>query len=235
MWIFVLIILTATIAQSVLKMSVLNRLSRTAIISGTIILTALFYRSATQYNLADLKNYLNSSATLGTLCGTIIIQELFMLVFGTIMLRRYYTGKKIRKVNFIIMLPSVLYPLSYQLSLVYLFNTISGIDYYKTNLLLATGTILLTVASAELLSRLNFRKKIEFIALFSIITIFLAMFLPVIFSGSAPTGKIITLHWNMLAGIGIIIIAVLFFTAASYYGLYIKTFQYINKIKEKMI
>ena len=118
MWIFVLIILTAAVIQSVLKMSVLNRLSRVVIIISTIILTALFYRSATQYNLSDLKNYLNSSATLSTICGAIIIQELFMLVFGTIMLRRYYTGKKIKWVNGIILLPSVLYPLSYQLFLV---------------------------------------------------------------------------------------------------------------------
>ncbi len=234
MWIFVLIILAGAITQTILKLSLLNRGYRIALICGTIILTACFYRQATQYNLADLRNYLNSETTLNTLCGVVIIQELLTLVFGTILLRRYFTDKKIKKFHYIVLLPSVLYPLSYQLFLVYLFNTRSGIDYLKTNLLLCAITVICTVAAAEFLSKLSLQRKIEFIALSSVITISLAMFLPVIFAGGAPSGEIIVLNLNMIKGAGLILGLILLFSLASYYDIYSKIIEHIkiNQTKE---
>ena len=234
MWIFVLIILAGAITQTMLKVSLLNRGYRIALICGTIVLTAFFYRQATQYNLADLRNYLNSETTLNTLCGAVIIQELLTLVFGTILLRRYFTNKIIKKIHYIVLLPSVLYPLSYQLLLVYLFNTRSGIDYLKTNLLLCAVAVICTIAASEFSSKLSLQRKIEFIALSSVITISLAMFLPVIFAGGAPGGEIIVINLNMIKGAALILGLVLLFSIASYYDIYSKIIKHIkiNQTKE---
>ncbi len=230
MWIFILIILAGAITQTILKVSLINRGYRIALICGTIVLTAFFYRQATQYNLADLRNYLNSETTLNTLCGAVIIQELLTLVFGTILLRRYFTDKKIKKIHYIVLLPSVLYPLSYQLLLVYLFNTRSGIDYLKTNLLLCAVAVICTIAASEFLSKLSLQRKIEFIALSSVITISLAMFLPVIFAGGAPGGEIIVINLNMIKGASMIFVLILLFSLASYYDIYSKIIKHIKII-----
>lgn len=141
--------------------------------------------------------------TLSTVCAAVIIQEALVLLFGTILLRRHYLGMKIPWYGYAVLLPSGLYPAGMFFLLVWGFNTFSGIGFIWSAIGLTAGTALLTVILTEL-PRLLIKEPeqmVQTVAMPGLAQIALAMFLPVILSGRAPSGSLVTFDIKSAAGI----------------------------------
>ena len=185
MWLFILLILFGAYLQTIIKLSIFNKIFRW----GSVLLLTLpvlfMYSKAAQTNLKDFNFLMSNLNTLNTICVLVIVQEALVLIFGSILLRRYYLGKKLHFWYYAVLLPSSLFPISSFMGIVYLFNTYSGMSFQAIAIWFILGISIITGGLAELISWLNKDQEqlIQWAALTSLVQIFIAMFLPVILGG----------------------------------------------------
>ena len=223
---FILLILIGAFLQTVFRISLLPRTARITITILLIASVALFYKIAASYNLKDLTTFFENKNTLASVCFIVIVQEITALVSGAIFLRKNIVGEKLRFYNYIALLPSLLFMLGQFLLLIYVFNTISGINYFYGSLGCGAILMLTTIISCEISQLFTFEQLLKLNFSSSLIMIFLAMFLPVILTNSVPKTSYIAVNIKMLYG--------LIFVAAMVTALALIT-PIIKKIKYKFI
>ncbi len=224
MWLFILLILFGAYLQTIIKLSVLNRVFRW----GSVLLFTLpvlfMYSQAAQINLKDFNFLMSDLNTLSTICVLVIIQEALVLVFGAMLLRRYLLEKQLHFWYYTVLLPSCLFPVICFAGIVYLFNTYSGMSFQGVAFWFIFGMFIVTGGLAELLSWLMKDKEqlIQWTALSSLVQIFIAMFLPVVFGGKAPGGDLVKLNVSMVAGVAFILLTTAIFTVLAHLGMWQK-------------
>ena len=182
------------------------------------------YSQAARINLKYFNFLMSNLNTLSTICVLVIVQEALVLIFGSILLRRYYLGKKLHFWYYAVLLPSSLFPISCFVGIVYLFNTYNGMSFQEISIWFVLGVSIITGGLAELISWLNKNQEqlIQWAALTSLVQIFIAMFLPVVLGGKAPSGYLVKFDINMLAGVAFILLMTALFTVLAYLGIWEK-------------
>ncbi len=226
MWFFILLILVGAYFQTILRLTLIKRLYRIIIIFSLTILTMLFYKDATLYNLKDLNIFLQNSNTLATICIIVVAQELISLIFGAILLRKKFINQKYKLYDCIALMPSGLFPIGHFLLIIYIFNRYSGINYFYSNLITALSVVILSVILSEIFRCFSFENKIKINVMNSFAMISIAMFLPIVLNSSIPETNYILIDINMFYGLMTITISVVIFALLS---------PFIKNIKTKLI
>jgi hypothetical protein len=222
MWLFVLIILAGAYLQTVIKLSILNRAFRWAGILLFTLPVLFLYSRAAEINLKDFNSLMSNPELLNTICILVIVQEAVVLLFGAVLLRRYYLKKKIHFWYYVVLVPSGIFPVICFLGMVFLFNTCSGMSFQAIALYFCLGIFLLTGGMAELFRLVEREQLIIWAALTSMSQIFLAMFLPVIFSGQTYAGSLIDFNLSMAGGIIFIVALTAVFAFLAHLGFWRK-------------
>ncbi|MFA7183734.1 MAG: hypothetical protein WC082_02510 [Victivallales bacterium] len=222
MWLFVLIILAGAYFQTVIKSAVLNRSFRWLNILLFILPVFFFYYRAAEINLKDFNRLIGDPELLNTICILVIVQEAATLLCGAVLLRRYYLEKKLHFWYYASLVPSALFPVICFLGMVYLFNTCSGMSFQAIAVYFSFGIFLLTGGLAELFRLFEREQLIRWATLTSLVQIFIAMFLPVIFSGETYSNSLFEFNLNMAAGIIFIVAATALFALLSHFWVWRK-------------
>ncbi len=226
MWFFILLILIGAYFQTVLRLTLINRLYRIIIISSLVTITMLFYKYATLYNLKDLNIFLQNKNTLATICIIVVAQEIITLIFGAILLRKKFMKQKYKFYDCIALMPSGIFPIGQFLLLIYIFNKYSGINYFYSNLITAVSIVILSIILSEFFRCFSFENKIKINVMSSFAMISTAMFLPIILNSSIPKTNYISIDINMLYGLMTVVIGIVIFALLS---------PFIKNIKTKLI
>ncbi len=204
MWIFILAILLGAYAQTIVKLAILQRKYRWGAVLVFTLPVIFAYSRAAAINLKSFDALMSNFNTLATLCIAVIIQEAVVLMFGAILLRRYYMERKIRFWEYLVLLPLGLYPAGCFFGLVWLFNNLSGISFGWTALTAGVAMTVITGGLAEMLKLIGRHREelVQWAAMLSLAEIAVAMFLPVVLSGNtAPSGNLVNFDLKSLAGI----------------------------------
>jgi hypothetical protein len=233
MWLFVLLILFGAYLQTIIKLSIVNRAFRWVSVLLFTLPVLFMYSQAARINLKDFNFLMSNLNTLSTICVLVIVQEALVLIFGSILLRRYYLGKKLHFWYYAVLLPSGLFPVICFVGIVYLFNTCSGMSFQGIAFWFLFVIFIVTGGIAELLCRLTKDKEqlMQWLALTSLTQIFIAMFLPVIFGGKSPGGDLVKFDINMLTGVAFILVTTAIFTVLAHLGMW----QKLAIIKKRLL
>ncbi len=212
MWIFILAILLGAYAQTIVKLAILQRKYRWGAVLLFTLPVIIAYPQAAAINLKNFDALMSDFNTLSTLCIAVIIQEAIVLMFGAILLRRYYMERKIRFWEYVVLLPSLLYPAGCFFGLVWLFNNLSGISFGSTAVVAGIAMAIATGSLAEILKFIGRHREelVQWAAMLSLAEVAVAMFLPVVLSGnSAPAGNLVNFNLKSLSGILFIVAMVI--------------------------
>ncbi|UDQ98753.1 hypothetical protein AAEX28_01380 [Lentisphaerota bacterium WC36G] len=223
---FIILILIGAYFQTLYRLSFIKRKSRYFLLFSIIFTISCCYKHAANYNLNDLSKFLENANTLTTICLIVIIQEIVSLVTTAILLRKKILSENVNFINKLALTPSLLFPLSQFLLVIFVFNKMSGINYFLGSVTVGFLLLIFSIISCEIIQLMSFEKisKMNFSS--SLTLIFLAMFLPVILTNSKPATNYITIDISMLYGlifIGTIVIILAILTPL------------LNKIKHKFL
>lgn len=229
MWLFILLILAGAWLQTVIKLSIQNRSFRWIILTIFCLPVLFLYPQAATINLKDFNILMNSQETLNTICILVIIQESLTLIFGAIVLRRYYLSRKLHFWYYAVLLPSGLFPAACFIGMVYLFNISNGADFLEIALRFIPTMLVFTGGMAEILVLFRREQLIKIATLTSMIQIFTAMFLPVIFNGKISNCNFINLNLNTVWSLLLLVITTALFALISHLGMWRKLYVYSKK------
>ena len=230
MWLFILLILSGAWLQTVIKLSIQSRAFRWATLLLFCLPMLFLYEQAAAINLKDFNTLMSSRETLNTICVLVIIQEALVLIFGTIVLRRYYLGRKLHFWYYAVLLPSGLFPVLCFAGMVYLFNTSSGANFLWVALRFIPIMLVITGGIAEILVLFKREQLIKVAALTSMVQMFTAMFLPVVFNGKISNCNFININISTIWSLLFLIAATALFTLISLLGMWQKLYGYSKKI-----
>ncbi|MDD5728040.1 MAG: hypothetical protein PHV59_05695 [Victivallales bacterium] len=218
MWLFIALIMAGAWLLTAVRLSLLKRRYGWGLLLTFSLPALVFYQMAAEINLKRFHTLMSSGNTLSTACLLVIVQEALALVLGASLLRRYYLGKKLRFRHYPALLPSVLFPAACFGGMVYIFNTYCGTVFWQAALAYIFGIIILTGAAMEILQRQAREHLINLAATVSLTQIFIAMFLPVVLSGQAPSEGLVKIDMQMVSGLALLAISIGLFTLLAYSG-----------------
>ena len=197
MIVFILTVLILASWQSFCKLALLPLKVAGAAAILFMMLPFLFEEKIASSSMLNLKQILTDPANLENWCALIVIQELLTLVIGFSLLSDHseegihgrieresgliQTLKKLKKLKYIIFLPSFLLPSGILYLQMYFFNRFTGMEFRKLSILvsLAVGiSLLLTVIVLKLLRR-DLRSRVLTVLHAEFCLLTAAIFLPV--------------------------------------------------------
>lgn len=153
MVLFVLLILIAAVAQSVVKLSLLHRFFRIAIPLLLLPLPFILQEPLRHCNLQLFERLLQSGENLRNLCVILVVQEIYSLLAGGALLANLENRRKIRIYQYLALAPSLLVPAGMVLLQMTLFNRFLEADFQRLSSLVAFGSFAVLAGGSELFAR----------------------------------------------------------------------------------
>ena len=157
MIIFITAVLILAALQSFSKLSLLKRRWELLLAASLFPLPFLFESSIAQTSMQTLNADLSDAKTLENWCALVVIQEIFTLAAGFSLLDD--TGRTdrpergfrhyLRRLKYLVFLPSVLLPAGVLYLQMYIFNALPGMEFRTLTWLLAAGLTLPAVLIPE--------------------------------------------------------------------------------------
>ena len=189
MIVFITAVLVMAALQSFSKLALLPRRWELLLAAVLLPLPFLFEGTIARTSMQTLNGDLSNAATLENWCALVVIQELFTLVAGFSLLddrNRSDLPKRgwrscLRRLKYLVFLPSALLPAGVLYLQMYLFNALPGIKFRTLTWLLAGGIPLLSILVPELfrLLRGEFEERILLVLHAEYFLVLPAIFLPV--------------------------------------------------------
>ena len=178
---FIILILTAAALQTIMNMALLRRPYRymeALLLAGLVF---IFHRYSAMVNMKDLEGLLNNYELLSAACAVVMTQSIVALLTGFSFLKYHMENRKAGIFQYAAFLPPVVFPAGAFLCLVYIFNSVGGLDFRLTALIFCAGLFIVLCAfseTADFLFGKDEEFKMEAVTLFYLFQVLTAMFIP---------------------------------------------------------
>jgi hypothetical protein len=186
MWVFISLLCVIGAAFTVAKISLPERKRYTlALAAGVAVLCLACIGPATRINLQGLSIGLNRLDTLSNLCTVLIVESLAMFLIVGRLMEQHEDHRAFSFCKALAFVPSCACLAGLFVLMVLLFNTLSGISFFRFGGLYTLGAAAVLGGGAVAARRLvrDWNARLELVLLLAFVQLVLAMFLPLVARG----------------------------------------------------
>ena len=213
-----LIILVTASLQSAVKLTLLPRLLRLAVVMVAVMPVFFLEKRVASLNLQDITAYLNDSGNLSDLCALVVVQELLSLIIGISLVSEIELGVKRHYWKYAVLAPSLLMPVGVLYFQALGFNYLVRYDFTTLTWAVAGSYAVLILGLAELagVGRADRFRRTSRALNASWLLLMLAVFLPVVATCRISGVESVLASWQDVVVFALLAGAVFLSAAISY-------------------